>query len=609
MAHTTPTFAVVGCYELLGVPVPGGSSVADFVRNTYPVPERRRTERPLWRLDWEQVQTLLWLKQPVDSFRTLASRWTQPAEFTKNYELDGNPAFQHQAMAVRTRSLLGLPPTDAWQNYFAARKRPNGSFNHTPASDGTDGNILNTLWGVLATRALGQEVRVDREWIGKCQTAGGGFSYQPQADRTDIAYTWAALQLAPPANTDSCFEYIASLFTGEGGFQDDPGGEPNPLATYYALDSLRLLNRPWQKARAAHRAQRYPIPSGSRIFSIQIEAPGQGSTSEAVEIAEALGIHIWTAKNATPEWLADATRIAEERRVPVEFHPAGEDYGTYYAVPGLGTYSHLIDWVAATDPGPLMPRPKYKYSLSEIREGRFAAIDQANGTLIWQFLENEELTRALLDGPDYDAIATFHFGNENFLHSQPYLHRWLGRKAFVALQDAHGKESWWWTDMLGGFTTLYLAQEPGWRGWLEAVKRNHVMAVRHDSVTGWKTHIAGGTPEIRSFILEHQKEWRWWDDKGQPNRRPVAALTPSGNSLRIRLWADNTGQGLPRDPRAELLSLVLDGQTVQPVSRDSREDRYWIVEGLPSGKHTARATVKILSSGDKKSVEKSWLIP
>ena len=61
VAHTTPTFGVIGCHELLGAPVPDASRVAEFVRNTYPVPERRRTERPLWRLDWEQVQTLLWL--------------------------------------------------------------------------------------------------------------------------------------------------------------------------------------------------------------------------------------------------------------------------------------------------------------------------------------------------------------------------------------------------------------------------------------------------------------------------------------------------------------------------------------------------------------------
>src|SRR5918997_50734 len=91
VAHTTPTFAAVGCYRLLGAPVPDTGRVASFL-HVYPVPERRRTERPLWRLDWEQVQALLWLGQPVEPFKALASKWTQPAEFTPRYELGANPA-------------------------------------------------------------------------------------------------------------------------------------------------------------------------------------------------------------------------------------------------------------------------------------------------------------------------------------------------------------------------------------------------------------------------------------------------------------------------------------------------------------------------------------
>ena len=73
--------------QLLGVPVPDAARVAEFVRNTYPVPEVRRKDRPLWRLDFEQVQTLLWLDESIDSFRALASTWSKPAAFTKTYEL------------------------------------------------------------------------------------------------------------------------------------------------------------------------------------------------------------------------------------------------------------------------------------------------------------------------------------------------------------------------------------------------------------------------------------------------------------------------------------------------------------------------------------------
>src|SRR5690349_10865193 len=55
----TPTFAAIGCYRLLGMPVPDSKNVGTFVRTKYPATEPRRKERPLWRFDWEQVQTLL----------------------------------------------------------------------------------------------------------------------------------------------------------------------------------------------------------------------------------------------------------------------------------------------------------------------------------------------------------------------------------------------------------------------------------------------------------------------------------------------------------------------------------------------------------------------
>lgn len=152
-AQVTPTFGAVGSYAVLGLPVPDAPQVASFVRNTYPVPEPRRKERPLWRLDFEQVQTLTWLKEPIDSFEPLAAAWTKPAEFTTRYELGGNPVFQHQAMAVRVRRMLGLSPgpnDQAWRDYFRTRRRPNGTFNATPASDGSPGHLMNTLWGLLA---------------------------------------------------------------------------------------------------------------------------------------------------------------------------------------------------------------------------------------------------------------------------------------------------------------------------------------------------------------------------------------------------------------------------------------------------------------------------
>ena len=275
----------------------------------------------------------------------------------------------------------------------------------------------------------------------------------------------------------------------------------------------------------------------------------------------------------------------------------------------------------------MLPKKAHPYSLSEVREGRFEPLKRAGGRLIWQFLENEELTRILLDESsrtrDYAGISTFHFGNENFLHSQPYLHRWSGRIPFVSLQDAHSSEAWWWGDMLGGFTTLYLATKPGWQGWLEALDKNHVISVRHDKVTDWKTHWGGGTPEVREFVARQEQQWRWWGDDGQQNRRPPAALTPvsagspfeegapaSGSAVRLRLWHDNNGQAVPGEARAELISLTIDGREVKPeltVQQKGRyRDRYYLVPVPEPGAHVAVATVRVSAGGAVRKIEKRW---
>jgi len=641
VAQVTPTFGAAGSYRTIGLTMPDASRAAAFVRQNYPVPERRRKERPLWRLDCEQVQTLLFLGEPIDSFRGLAATWTAPADFTTRYELGGNPVFQHQALAVQVRRLLRLSPSaddEAWRNYFKARMRPNGTFNNTPASDGSGGHVMNTLWGILAAEAVGLQREPApglAEWVRSCQLPSGGFTYAPGATLgavDDLAYTVSALHIlhrlgVAPRDSAACAAWVESLFCAEGGFQDRPGGEPNPLATYYALESLRLLDHtPRGAAKLAPRARRTAIPAGSAVFSMQVEAPGNGSPSEAVLLAKTLGIHLWTAKNSPPGWIVEAQRIADAGRVPVRFAIGDEEYGTYVDVPGLGCYSHLVDLVTphGADSGSAMPKKNHPYPWPEFRDTRIASLRKGGGRMIWQFLENEELTRVLLDEAvergTYAGIASFHFGNENFLHSQPYLHRWYGRIPFVGLQDAHGKESWWWGNQLAGFTTLFIAKEPAWQGWLDALDRNHVMAVRHDAITGWKTHLAGGSPEVREFVARREMEWRWWNNQGQQSRRPPAALTvlrpsskfeagapASGIALRLRLWSENTGAGLPQEPRAELIELRVDGRAVQPQLFQTKDDRYHLaaLDDSP-GAHTAAARVRLVDSGRETTVESRW---
>src|SRR5262249_10187251 len=155
------------------------------------------------------------------------------------------------------------------------------------------------------------------------------------------------------------------------------------------------------------------------IYSIQLEAHGQGSPTEAVDLAGALRIHLWGAKNARPGWIARAQAIADQKGVPVTFFVADEEYNTWVSVPGLGTYSHTCDIVAPANPAiGASLSGKGAVSWQDFRDRRLAPLEAGGGRLIWQFGENEELTRLFLDDSlargGYAAISTYHFGNPDF---------------------------------------------------------------------------------------------------------------------------------------------------------------------------------------------------
>jgi hypothetical protein len=413
--------------------------------------------------------------------------------------------------------------------------------------------------GYWALESLGAAERPPTalaDWVRACQLPSGGFTYEPHTQIggvDDVFYSWAALWLLnragrQPKDREACVRWISSLRTSDGGFQDRPGGVANPTAPYYALECLKFLEaREHGSTDKAPTARTHAIPAGSRVFTIQVEAPGAGSPTEAVFLAEKLGIHIWAAKNAAEGWIDEAQRVARLRKAPTLFAVGNEEYGTYVELPGLGTYSHLTDMVAPNNHnwGEQMPKKKFPYPWTEFRDTRIKDLKRGSGRMVWQFNENEELTRVLLDeaagNGTYGAICTFHFGNENFLDSQPFLMRWYGRIPMVALQDAHGGESWWWGDFLSGFRTLFIAREPSWEAWLEALDRDHVMAVRRDRITNWETQLAGGAPEVREFVLDRQNEWCWWGKEGAARERPAAAMTVLKPGMRFETGAPEKG--------------------------------------------------------------------
>ena len=635
ISHLTPTFGVIGCYHLLKQAPPQLAKLAQYVRTHHPR-ELKKLEQERRVFEFQQVQALAWLGEDVSAFRDTIGKWTQPLPYLKQYEQHGYPVFQSELGAILSRPLLGLPLdnlTPKFTAYLDERRRANGSFNSTPAADGSDGHVMNTWWGLQALRVFGRhETNKDATiaWLRACQLPNGGFTYQPKPSCggvDDIAYTRAAARAlealgTAPLNRDATIGYVQSLANADGGFSDRPGWRSNPLATYYALDALAALGALDTVATVKRRAARakQTLPGNLKVFTIQIESHGHGSPAEAVDLARALKIDLWGAKNATPAWHARVREIAAAQKVPVTFFSANEEYGTWVDVPGLGTYSHVSDLVAPTeaDIGPSLAN-KGTVSWPEFRTRRLEPLIKGGGRLIWQFGENEELVRTYLDDSvergGFAAISTYHFGNPDFTNSEPFLHRWRGQIPYIALQDAHGPEPWWFADMTTGFRTLFLATESTWAGWLNALKQNWVVPVRRDVWTRGKTWTHSGSREVLDFVRARDRDWRWWDNPAivRPMVSIVAvsaddALEParpkSGSMLRVRCAWENTPQGLLKAPLSELVRLSIDGRDVTPelVSRARPngllEEHYHHVSlaDFAAGRHTATAVVRVLAT-------------
>ncbi len=649
-AHLTPTFAVIGCYRLLQVTVPRSADVAAFVRANHPR-ELKKLEQERRVFEFQQVQALAWLDEDVSAFRTTIGAWTEPMAYLPQYEQQRYPVFQSELGAVLARPLLGLPVNNltAYRSYLVTRRRGNGSFNNTPAADGGDGHVMNTWWGLQAQRILGGHDERKAEtiaWLQAGQRENGGFTFQPNPEFggvDDVAYTRAAarsLQLlgAKPREERRCVTYIQSLMTADGGLSDRPGWLSNPLATYYALDALDALSalsalnsprvRDSASATAAavvrEKAIRAPLPENLRVFTIQIQAHGQGSPQDAVELARSLKIDLWGAKNAKPEWLAQARAVAAARGVPVTFFVANEEYGTWVNVPGLGTYSHTSDLVAPAGAGigpALAQRGNTKaVSWPEFRTRRLAPLERGGGRLVWQFGENEELVRMLLDDSvergGFAAISTFHFGNPDFTNTEPFLQRWRGQIPFIALQDAHGPEPWWFSDMTTGFRTVFLGTEPTWEAWLRALREDWVVPIRRDQWTQGKTWMHSGSKAVLEYVKARESAWRWWDNAAiarpmvslavvKPEDEFEAGRPERGVLLRMRSAWENTPQGLARQPISEFVSLTVDGQQREPLLVERKRSNglfeehahHLALPDLTPGQHRATVVVRERASG------------
>lgn len=673
-SYIVPTFAAIGVYHLLGQTPPRCRKLADYMRMAHPIRSshtetRKHNDDPRMFL-YQQIQALQWLQEDTAEFYDEVRNFTHPQAYPKMYEIHEYPLLREQALALMCRHLLHIPPTGAEPiiAYLNSRKRPNGSYNNTPASDGTDGHLLNTWWALMALQDVtaptisapdvtatnipaanlaaptvpcpvtecaitaspltpyGDNNSPLIAWLQQCQLPDGGFSYQPEPGvgwvsnaLYTLAAVWSLKHLnAQPADHAACLRYLLSLVNADGGCAHRPGEPSCPMATLYVTAALHQLGTlddlgrmPGRPAPHVVHAQ---LPANLHVYSVQLQAPGVGSPQEAVFLAKELKIHLWGAKNSSEEWVNRAQRIAAQEKVPVTFFQANEEYGIYVDLPGLGCYTHVDDPAAPAGVSMGDPPPKQQpVAWEDFRAQRIDSLIAKGGRMVWQICDNEELAQILLDDTlqrgGYAAISTFHFGCRNMAYTLPFVFRYRHLIPFVGLQDAHGVESWWWTDHLVGFRTLFLGTEPTWDAWLQALERQWVVAARHDAETHFCTRLLGGAPGVQEFVRSRQSSWQWWNDcDPQKLERPLfsaaiirpddqfeAACLPNVPVLRLRCQWAATHLAVLLEPVVEIVSLSLDGQQVQLQTIEKRNDRGKLVDhyyaaALPElqpGRHVA----------------------
>lgn len=581
VSHLSATYAAVMTYAVLGRQVPGDvRKLAGLVaKGLYPIPSQSgEAARTRWHAAnlreyrLQQVRALRALGDKSGAFRQEIDRRETVDGYMRAYEEGENPILIQQVCALLAKESCGLLPSErAKTNYTAylrARERANGSFNTTPAADGSDGHVVNTAYALAGLRILGEKGNGRAiDWIRACQRKAGGFTWAPNppvGGVEDVWYAWAAVRAlvaagARPADEPGLRRWLVSLWNADGGFAPRPGWKSDPMATFRAVDALNALGwldglRPDERRPATDRVE--PDRSDWHAWTIQFQAPGSGSVKEAVQIARDLKIHLWGAKNAQDEWIAAAQREADRLKVPVTFFRSDEDYGQRRNLPGLGSFTHIRD--PATPPVGAKDRSAFN---------------------LWQICDHECCARIWLDSGAYDAIGTFHFGCFDMSWLLPFLYQYDGAIPLVANQDSHG-ETWWWRDELKAYRTVFLAKEGTWDAFRDACAKGLVTSVREDAHTENRLRMIGGRLEAKARLRELEDEWRV---RSLGNRVSVQLLTPAdvfetarpkeGRLIRVRVdykWRESRGI---LDPTCRLKSAELDGRELAVVRKVFRHEK------------------------------------
>jgi len=175
--------------------------------------------------------------------------------------------------------------------------------------------------------------------------------------------------------------------------------------------------------------------------------------------------------------------------------------------------------------------------------------------------------------------------------------------------------------------TLFVAKEPSYNEMITALKNNWVVGVRHDSVSGYKTRMLGGTNAAREFIVSKQNTWQWWEEGSRkmdymwgtitvvgPDDPFEVAKPEKGVNIRVRCWWASVRQAL-KTPLVSLEQLVVDNQVIDPelIKQGGRRgsDGYYlysIPDPAPES-HVIKAKLKNLKTNQVRTIEKQFTYP
>lgn len=645
--HITPTYAAVGTLLNLNSLPQNRADLIEWVKTHHPQTGENMEAGPsgsqMRDIIYQQMQTIAWLGGDFEPFKKDVSQWKSQRSANANFEETKFGNLWQETFTPISFALLQIPVNDVqkeFTGYFDSLRRPNGSYNNAPTSFGGDGNILNTHNVISSLKALAKVIPAKNQlvkWLQDCQDEKGGFTHQPSpelAKKPDIIYTWAAIKTlqelgAKPLDTKKATGYILSCQDYNGGFGNKPGLIATPMSTYYAVDALRSLNALNALDGKFSGDGNVRIGNGlqgNKVYTVQFQSVGNGSPKEAVSLAKEFKIDLWGAKNSPDGWIAEAQRVADESKVPVHFFITDEPYNKNVIVSGMGKFGHILDYYAkAGSPMDLPAEETWK----KLTEDYFKPLLKNDGGLILQVSNSEPVARILLDesidNGGYTALATHHF-DQNFAFWLPYLFDYSNRLPMVCLQDGHGTESWWWADELQKERTLFIAKDPSYQSMADAVKKNYVVSVKHDTITNNKTRMMGGLDFTRNFISSRENDWKWWKENGEIYDQPwgiITAVFPgdkfeeatpqTGVNVRIRCWYKTRQQALLQQ-MTELINLSVNGKKVQPElierknTRGQLQDVYYVyrIPSITRGNHKVEAAFQKISGNEAKIIKTSF---